>query len=351
MSLINQMLRDLHRQHGADSGAQFMALWGHGLVAVNGGPRWRNSRRLAWGLLAVAGLALLQAMFSTSSTHTLHTAGSGAQVQLPLALPAEQPRRAALRGADRTPVVAPPTESAGSTAPATGAPQAIAAIEAEPVRKRAVTSVTPAGPTAARILTLTPGQKADRLFGQAQAALAGQDRATAAKLLRQVLAEYPQHGAAREQLAMLMIQDGQRENAEVLLTEGLVVTPKRAELARTCAQLMVERGALLPALHMLEPFTDSPAADAGALALQAAILDRLHRYSEATDAYRRALRLQPRQAVWWTGLGLALEHEGQPAPALAAYRRAAQLPLQDAVKTFVQQRIHALDAPGNRANG
>jgi MSHA biogenesis protein MshN len=202
-----------------------------------------------------------------------------------------------------------------------------------------------------KVVTLTAGQKADRLFTQAQAVLIRQDRAQAAKLLEQLLAEYPQHSAAREQLATLMIQDGQLEHAEALLAEGLVVTPWRAELGRGYAQLLVERGALLPALQTLERFTDAPDTDAATLALQAGILERLHRYAEAADAYKRALRLQPGQAVWWTGLGVALENQGQHATALDAYRRAAQLPLQGAVKTFVEQRIQAIEGPGNRTNG
>jgi tetratricopeptide (TPR) repeat protein len=150
---------------------------------------------------------------------------------------------------------------------------------------------------------------------------------------------------------MLMIEDGRGDDAEALLAEGLVAAPARIELAVGYAQLLVERGALVSALQTLERFTDNPSADAAALALQAGILDRLNRYSESADAYKRALRQQPRQAVWWTGLGVTLEHQGQPVTALEAYRRAAQLPLPEAIETFVQQRIQALDGAGNHAQG
>jgi tetratricopeptide (TPR) repeat protein len=297
----------------------------------------------------MAGIALIQWMFATSALNH-RTAGFEAGVRQPLPLPPEKTRRAVTGDVDVGAVAAQSGQDAVRKLNGSLATRAIAAIEAVAVVEPPATSDTTPASTTATVITLSPGQKAERLFSQAQAALARQDRDKAMQLLQHVLAQDQQDTAARGQLAMLMIQGGQLENAEALLSDGLLVTPFRIELGLPYAQLLIERGALVPALQTLERFTDSPTADAEALALQAGVLDRLHRYSEAVDAYQRALRLDPAQAVWWTGLGVALEHQGQPATALDAYRRAAQLPVQAAVNNFVQLRIQALDKPQSPAD-
>ena len=350
MSVINQMLRDLDQQRGPANGAHIAALRDLGLVVPNNAPRWRTGSSLAWVFAVIASFVLIPWVLSIS-TGTAVTNGLAAQTRQSLVLPPEQTRRLETRRTALAPVAAPTIEGDLRDIPDKVTTKAIAAVEALPVQKQVVAAVAPPAATPVKVVALTAEEKADRLFKQAQTALTRRDDGNAAKLLEQSLAEYPEHNAAREQLAMLMIRDGQQQNAETLLAEGLVVTPWRADLARAYAQLLVERGALLPALQTLERFSEDPSTDAAMLALQAGILDRLQRYAEAADVYRRALRLQPRQAVWWTGLGVALEHQGQPAMALDAYRRAVQLPLQDAVRTFVQQRIQALDGPWNRANG
>jgi MSHA biogenesis protein MshN len=82
--------------------------------------------------------------------------------------------------------------------------------------------------------------------------------------------------------------------------------------------------------------------DAETEALRAAILHRTGSHAEAADAYERALREQPDQAVWWTGLAIAREHNQEPQRALHAYRQAAQLRPSAAVRDYVEQRIQAL---------
>jgi tetratricopeptide (TPR) repeat protein len=200
----------------------------------------------------------------------------------------------------------------------------------------------------AKVQTLTPREKAERLFSQAQAALANGDDRLAASLLERTLAEDARHDAARKQLGMLMIREGRRAPAESLLADGLQLSPRDSELAKAYAQLLVERGELPAALNALERFAEGVDEDADSLALRAGILDRLQRYGESVTAYRRALHLQPARAVWWTGLGLALEHDGQSAAALAAYRRAARLPAGESVRNFVLQRVRVLESPANR---
>ena len=333
MSLINQMLRDLDQRRGPAAGADVAALHSLGLLGTGGTTRHLGRPgRLVWGVAGIAAVALCWLAGNVTGASNDQTAAT---------LNPAGPARGGLRPAKSA--TEPPSQRSRQAEP-----QPIAAIEPVSVPEAAHPATTAAKTPATKIATLAPRETADQLFNKAQTALARHDNDIAAHLLQQVLAEDPRYKTAREQLVTLTIRNGQPERAEALLLEGLALSPRHTELAIAYAQLLVERGALAPALAWLQDFAKGGAADADILALQAAIQDRLQRYAEAVDSYRAALRLRPGQAVWWTGLGVALEHSGQSSAALSSYRRAAQLPAQDAVRAFVEQRIQALAGLANR---
>jgi tetratricopeptide (TPR) repeat protein len=83
-------------------------------------------------------------------------------------------------------------------------------------------------------------------------------------------------------------------------------------------------------------------ADAETLALRAAIFYKLDRHAESAAEYRKALKFYPQRTLWLTGLAVALEQDGQSTQALEAFQRAAKLPLDKPVETYVKQRTHIL---------
>lgn len=345
MSLINQMLRDLDRQHGAANNAQPDALHRLGLIPTGAAGQWPPRAARIVATAAVAAAALVWWMAWGTGNHQSPRA-TVMPVRQPLTLPSPQPLALEAR-IYRAPEA--PRKAADTTAAlaAKAARQSIAAIEPVAVVAPPL-PVAPDPNPAAKLQTLTPRETAERLFSQAQAALANGDDSRAASLLERALSGDATHSAARKQLAMLMIREGRPVPAESLLADGLHLSPRDSELAKAYAQLLVERGELSAALNALERFVAGIDEDADSLALRAGILDRLDRYGESVTAYRRALHLQPGRAIWWTGLGLALEHDGQSAAALAAYRRAARLPTGESVRNFVLQRVRALESPANR---
>jgi MSHA biogenesis protein MshN len=123
-----------------------------------------------------------------------------------------------------------------------------------------------------------------------------------------------------------------------MLAAGLAIDPHARALAKPYAQLLAARGALQAALDVLAEVPP----DAETTALRAAILHRIGNHAEAASAYEDALREQPEQAVWWTGLAIAREHNQEPRKALQAYRRAARLQLSDPVREYVEHRMQAL---------
>jgi len=183
-----------------------------------------------------------------------------------------------------------------------------------------------------------PEQQAEHRFAQAQRALVEQNWQQAERLLNQALEVLPGHLEARTQLASLLVSRQANDAAEQLLGEGLAIDPHAGALAKPYAQLLAGRGALQAALEVLAEAHP----DAETAALRAAILHRKGNHAGAADAYENALHEQPGQAVWWTGLAIAREHNQEPREALTAYRQAALLQLNEPVRQYVEQRIQAL---------
>jgi hypothetical protein len=234
------------------------------------------------------------------------------------------------------------------------APQATAPQESEagseteetPVPTPAQTSITVVQAEAQAVVTpvrvLSPEDKAERLYRGARLALSRQQQQRGEQLLWQALDEHSGHIGARSQLASLLLSRQEQDRAEVLLAEGLAADADQLTLARPYAQLLAAKGELAAALEALDGAIGQRRSDPETWALRAAILYRLGRHSESADAYRKALRAQPKRAIWWTGLGVALEQGGAQRSALDAFQRASSLPLEKAVSEYVKQRIQVL---------
>jgi MSHA biogenesis protein MshN len=192
------------------------------------------------------------------------------------------------------------------------------------------------------VKTLTPEQRAQHLYSKAQRALSSNRHKEGERLLRQAPDEISRHIGARSQLATLLISRQQRGKAEHVLAEGLVTDSQQFALARPYAQLLAEKGEHIPALATLDVAIAQRRADAETLALRAAILYKLDRHTASAAEYRKALQFHPQRALWWTGLAVALEQDGQSTQALEAFQRAAELPLDKPVENYVKQRIHIL---------
>ncbi len=382
MSVINQMLRDLDRRHGPDSDLALAAVGGVQAQV----PAAR--RDIAYPLIFGAGLAaliLFAGLFLRQGQDPgQRTAEAVLTVHQPLslALPPQTPHsrrsRAGATSTDaatsdrhRTQTVAAaretasaPASSASSASSASASASSLPALTALAVSApgafaagtapaTAISSGAAAGkpeplPPVARS-TADPSQETATLFNQAQQSLAERQPRAARRLLTAVLAAEPAHKRARLQLSALLVARGDSAAAEAVLAAGLNLTPGDADLARRYARLLAQRNALQAALEALAPVNSSH--DARTLALRAELFNRLARYGEAAKTYQAALKLDPAQALWWTGLGVALEHGGSLGAALAAYREAARYALPASVDAYVQQRIRALDAHAMPAKG
>jgi hypothetical protein len=338
MSVINQMLKDLDDRRGPAFGAQIAALQGMGLV---------NANRIQWqkGLPLIGrSLAAVLVVFVgyQSISWWLNNERSNVSFdQVPHIPHTSAPETPTLETKPPlSPPVSPGTEAQQISEPGkANIPQPFTAAvnnsklidsQPSPVKK------------AAPVKILTPEQKAERMFARAQLAFADHRQQRGEQLLFDALDAFPTHSDARTQLAALLVNRQQPDDAELLLADGLASEPGSLEMAVPYAQLLAERDAPGPALETLDRAIEQSHTNADALALRAALLYRLERHAESAAAYRMALDAQPQRALWWTGLAVALEHDRQPGQALHAYRRAAALPLEQAVADYVAQRIRLL---------
>jgi len=221
------------------------------------------------------------------------------------------------------------------------------------VTKNDPTAITPpVGKPTVAPRTASVAKTARPLSAEQQAALAYQDalrllqsgRPSAAEpRLHAALDSYPAHRAARTTLAGLLINAGRLPDATTVLAAGLALAPTYAPFAKLYARLRIDQGESGDARVVLERAAPAVQDDPEYHALLAALYQRLGLYEQAAQTYRGALQAQPRNGVWWLGLGLALEGAGDRSNALQAYRRARQSGTLDSeVLRYVESKITAL---------
>ncbi len=346
MSLINQMLRDLDARPGRAASGPVIA--SHAIGPVRPRPVTGGHRLALTASVLLAGALLTAVNIQKGQDSPEHLSGdewtslalpeptprSRSSTRPPPRFSANSAKAQTVKASEPAPPASPLKSHSGSAATLSSVDkqQAPAPVVESAALEPAV--VQPPQPVRNR----SPEQSAEQQFAQAQRALAEQHWQRAERLLEQTLKALPAHIEARTQLASLLVARQAKDAAERLLSEGLAIDSQAGALAQPYAQLLAERGALQTALDVL---ADVPP-DAETEALRAALLHRMGNHAEAAGAYENALRKQPDQALWWTGLAIAREHNQEPREALQAYQRAARLQASGTLRQYVEQRMRAL---------
>lgn len=162
----------------------------------------------------------------------------------------------------------------------------------------------------------------------------------AAGIYRAALADYPEHAAARQSLAGLLIEAKRFDEAEDLLRKGTELAPVRLASTLALARLKVERNQVPAALELLQKNAASGERSAEYQGFSGALLNRAGRATEAVEHYQAATRLAPGEGRWWAGLGIALDAAGRATEARDAYQRARTLPgLPADLARHIEQRL------------
>ena len=350
MSLINQVLSDLEKRGAGNTGGE----------EVRAVPRTEQRRGWLWGALALLLLAAAAGWGwknrSRPVVPTVPAAVPPARVDA-AALPAAQPV-AAMASPPALPAVEEeqaPASRLSFELSSIPLPLAEAPRRAKPPQRqqaKAQPAVNVPAPSAEAeyagqpIKRISPQQQAADEFGLALALIQQGRKGEAQAHLENALQLDPSLAEARRTLVGLLLDGKRNADAERVLQDGLGRDPKQPALAMLLARLQVERGALALALATLEktlPFADR---QADYHAFVAAVLQRQNRHKEAITHYQIALQLVPGDAVWWMGLGLSLQAVDRSEDARDAFKHAAGLhKLPPDLQAFVEQRYKSLTPP------
>lgn len=379
MSLINKVLTDLEsRTDGATSAQDHKRVY-DGLRPATV-PR-RRSYRGVWVAVLVIGAAGAGAFigmqfWSKTAVHVdppvtvqvpalppvvalqpqaAQPAAAPASTAEPATVVPAPPAVAAIEPERPMPAVAPPAPGKPTTRPVRPKPavrgeRPHAAPQAQ--KKKRVNANTdvakkdavPGIPDMAkRPVPMTAQEQAENEYRAAVRAWQRRDVVGAEAKLKAALGMQADHAKARELLAAVMISLGRAGEAQVLLEQGLVITPAHYPFALILARLYVNQGAEPKAIAVLEGVRASGQRDPEYLGFLAALYQRANRYDDAIGAYRSALALRPQEGRWWMGLGICLEGAKNGAAAVEAYGHArAGAGMTPALLQYVEQRLAVL---------
>ncbi|HKO87586.1 MAG TPA: tetratricopeptide repeat protein, partial [Burkholderiales bacterium] len=234
--------------------------------------------------------------------------------------PAAPTPRSELAVSVQAPVIeAPPKALAAPPAPAATASES--ATSQLSTDTRAARSV-PSGPSKIDLKPAIAARSAEGEFKRAVALINQGRQQEARAALNDALQLDAGHQGARQTLAVLLVESGASETAEALLAEGLRLNPQQTNFAILAARLRFQRGDAGGALDLLRQYGSTASNNADYRSFTAALLQRAGRHAEAIDEYRAAVSLSPGAGVWWMGLGISYEANGQSREAADAFRRA-----------------------------
>ncbi len=165
----------------------------------------------------------------------------------------------------------------------------------------------------------------------------------AIKMLTFLLEKDPDYADVRESLASLLIAQGNLARAGQLLQSGLEQRPFYPAYVQLKAKMLVSQGKIKEAMNLLQKAPPTITVDPGYHAFIAALYQRQGQAALAEKLYEQLLAVQPNNATWWMGLGIALESLGKSTLAREAYVRARDSDhINPELKVFAQSRVNHL---------
>jgi tetratricopeptide (TPR) repeat protein len=159
----------------------------------------------------------------------------------------------------------------------------------------------------------------------AAAALVESRIANAEALLRSHLQSHPTDVAALRMLAEVAARLGRDPDAEVILETCLTLAPSFDPARHNYATVLNRQGKAAAALPQIEQLLGKEPANLGYRNLKAAVLANLGDYAASASIYAQVLKEYPQQSKVWMSYGHSLKTSGRVTDAIDAYRRAISL--------------------------
>ena len=153
-----------------------------------------------------------------------------------------------------------------------------------------------------------------------------------------VTAARPEHHQFYAQLADAFRQTGKRDKAIRYYREALSRKPGDVPVVNAVAELLLQEGDAVEAIHLLERAGALSSADPTLLNGLAVAYGRVSRFEEAETLLRRAIENDEDLPLTWLNLGVCLQAQGRNSDATVAYRQALRLqPDFTRARTYLNQ--------------
>jgi len=347
MSLVNKMLRDLDARHAGEGDRAALPAAVTPLAARLEPGRSLSPLRLGAVLIAVG--------LSVAAWYGMQPGSPAAPPEAPVAVVAATPAPSpvadtalpSLRLAGELSaaplIAAAPPPTAVAIAPKVAELPPVSVILPQPAPVVALPKVLPAPgePRIDKQVRLpSAAERAEIEYRRGVLAQRQGNADDAAGSYRAALEGYPEHAAARQTLAALLIEAKHFDEADELLSKGTELAPVRLASTLALARLKVERNQASVALEVLQKNAAAGEGSAEYHGFTGALLNRAGRAPEAVERYQAATRLAPNEGRWWAGLGIALEAAGKGPEAREAYQKARTLPgLPADLAQHIEQRL------------
>ncbi|WDE04501.1 tetratricopeptide repeat protein [Thalassomonas viridans] len=188
---------------------------------------------------------------------------------------------------------------------------------------------------------LSADEMVEQKWQQAEQAINSKQLAVAEELLEDILLLQPEHAQGRKQLAALWFGRQAYQAAINVLAQGISLTPDNHEFRLMQAKIYLSQGLKEKAYQVLQVLAGSDNHDyLGALANAA---QQTGRYQQASELYQQLTQAQPGLSRWWLGLGVAHDSNSRFELAITAYRYALETGnLSMSSSQFARQRLQQL---------
>lgn len=171
-----------------------------------------------------------------------------------------------------------------------------------------------------------------------------QDLGEAANSFNLALRLNPRLIEARLQLIRILEGQGNDLQTRELIAKGLDIAPGNRTLRKKRARQLLAERRLQEAISLLQnPPVPTVAEDVEYHALLAGLQQESKQYEAAAQNYMRLLQVRPQEAVWWLGLAVSMDQDGDFVQARKAYRQALALPgLSPDLQAYIEGRLQVL---------
>ncbi len=173
-----------------------------------------------------------------------------------------------------------------------------------------------------RIIPLTAYQQAETYYLEGNRLEQELKDAQALTLWERAVLLAPEHHASRQSLIDKLMASARIVEAEGHIRQAIKLFPNHAVYIQRLAQIYMSQGEMLKAITLIEGSIQQGVVNAELYAFVAALYQREKSSQKSIEHYQRALSLKRNSGIWWMGLGISFEQNGQFSEALSAFQQA-----------------------------